>query len=32
VRQLAMAAASHSYCSFDNATLTVLPFTFRVHW
>ena len=30
VRQLAMACLSHSYCSLDRATHTVLPLTLRV--
>jgi hypothetical protein len=29
-RQLAMACLSHSYCSLDKATHTVLPLTLRV--
>jgi hypothetical protein len=32
VRQLAMAAASHAYCSRESATLTVLSRTLRAHW
>ena len=31
-RHSAMAVRSHWYCSRESATLTVLPFTLRVHW
>ena len=31
-RHCAMADSSHSNCSLDKATLTVLPLTLRVHW
>src|SRR5664280_109346 len=31
LRHCAMASASHSNCSLDKATLTVLPLTLRVH-